>query len=447
MATTQDRQTSYSPALPREVEPHVRDKDAPVQPAKPPATDRSSFLQQRLLSLDVYRGLIMISLAFVGFGLAQTARNHLAAQPDSAAWQNVYYHFEHVEWTGCGYWDLIQPSFMFMVGVAMAYSYAKRQQLGFSWGQSLRHAIWRSLVLIFLGTFLISNGQRHTEWSLMNVLTQIGLGYTFLFLLWGHSLRTQIIVAACLLVGTWLLYVLYPYSGLDWVNAAGEARDVGISRVWAAEHLDGIAPAWHKNANVGHAIDVWLLNLLPREQPFVFNRGGYQTINFIPSLATMLFGLMCGELLRSRFSSGKRLLILTGAGLASIGVGLLLDVTGICPLVKRIWTPSWALYSTGWCVLILATLYAVVDVLHWRWWTFPLVVVGVNSIAIYCMSMMLKPWTARTLETHFGKDVFKDFGLGYIPPEFAPTVQAVLVGMVFWLACLWMYRNKVFVRI
>ena len=71
----------------------------------------------RLLSLDAYRGLIMVSLAFNGFGLAATARNHLKADPDSGLWRAIYYQFEHVDWTGGGYWDLIQPSFMFMVGV------------------------------------------------------------------------------------------------------------------------------------------------------------------------------------------------------------------------------------------------------------------------------------------------------------------------------------------
>src|SRR5262249_17742430 len=85
-----------------------------VTPAPKPAP-RASFLQRRLHSLDAYRGLIMVTLAFSGFGLAQTARLHLRADPDSDVWQNVFHNFEHVEWTGCGYWDLIQPSFMFMV--------------------------------------------------------------------------------------------------------------------------------------------------------------------------------------------------------------------------------------------------------------------------------------------------------------------------------------------
>src|SRR5687768_8847902 len=122
----------------------------------------SDTASRRLLSLDAYRGLIMISLAYVGFGLAQTAANHLKLNPDSAFWQEIHHQFEHAEWVGCGYWDLIQPSFMFMVGVSMAYSYAKRRELGDSYGRMLGHAVLRSFVLIFLGIFLISNGQAST---------------------------------------------------------------------------------------------------------------------------------------------------------------------------------------------------------------------------------------------------------------------------------------------
>ena len=193
---------------------------------------------------------------------------------------------------------------------------------------------------------------------------------------------------------------------------------------------------------MGHAIDLWLLNLLPRQKPFEFNSGGYQTINVLPSLATMLFGLMCGELLRSPRPGRQKLLILLCAGVGGLLVGQVLNLTGVCPLVKRIWTPSWALFSTGWCCLILAGLYAVVDVLGWRQWTWPLVVVGVNSIAIYCMSMLLKPWVAATWKIHLGPQVFLAWG-----PLNEPLLTALVVGLTFWLACWWMYRNKIFIRI
>jgi predicted acyltransferase len=401
---------------------------------------KPDFLQQRLYSLDAYRGLIMVTLAFSGFGLAQTAKLHLEKKEGSPqVWEAVKYQSDHVEWAGCGYWDLIQPSFMFMVGVAAAFSFTKRRQTEQSTAKLFAHVVWRSLILVFLGIFLISNSTPTTNWSFMNVLTQIGLGYPFLFLLWGRSFRTQAIAAGAILLGTWLVYVLYPYAGID-LETGGPA--VGVPKDWAVKHLTGIGAAWHKNANVGHAIDLWLLNLLPQLPPFRFNSGGYQTINFIPSLATMLFGLMSGELLRSSRTDKDKLRLLVGATLVGLVTGQLLDVTGVCPLVKRIWTPSWALFSTGWCCLILAGLYAVVDVLRYRRWAFPLIVVGVNSIAIYCMDMLLKNWTAWTLRTHFGYDIFLGWGELY-----EPIPKATLIGLCFWLACFWMYRQKIFIRI
>lgn len=413
----------------------------PTVGAAPPAVDQTPAATApsgRLQSLDAYRGLIMVALAFNGFGLAATARNYLKATPDSGFWKAVYHQFEHVEWVGCGFWDLIQPSFMFMVGVSMAYSYLNRQRAGQSWGRMFAHACWRGVALAALGIFLISNSARSTTWSLMNVLTQIGLGYPFLFLLWGRSVRTHVVTAVALLMATWALYAFYPTAGID---PAKGAPDRGVSAPWAQQHLTGLAPAWHKNANVGHAIDVPVLNALPRREPFVFNTGGYQTINFIPSLATMLFGLMCGELLRSSRTPNRKLQLLVIAGIAGIVIGMIWAWLGV-PLVKRIWTPSWAIYSTGWCLLILAALYAVIDLRGWRAWSFPLLVVGMNSIAIYCMGQLLRPWTAKTLQTHFGENLFKMLGA-----DNAPLVQATLVGLVFWLVCWWMYRRKIFLRI
>lgn len=400
---------------------------------------RGNRKQRRLLSLDAYRGLIMVSLAFKGFGLRETAENHLATNPDSSFWQTVHYQFSHVPWTGCGYWDLIQPSFMFMVGVSMAWSYAKRSGLGHSYGRMLRHALWRSAVLILLGIFLISDSLSSTNWSLMNVLTQIGLGYTFLFLFWRRGLRVQFLGAAFVLILTWMLYVLYPGAGVELASGSPEA---GVQPEWAQQHLAEVPPAWHKNANAGHAIDVWLLNRLPRQEPFVYDGGGYPTINFIPSLATMLFGLMVGGFLRSRRSGRAKLGTILAAGILGLTAGLILDWTGVCPLVKRIWTPSWAIFSTGWCCLILGGLYALIDVAGIRRWTFPLVVVGTNSIAIYSMSMLLPDWTAATLQTHLGQNIFQLWGAAN-----EPALESVMVGLTFWLVCWWMYRRRIFLRV
>ncbi len=402
-------------------------------------TRSNDFLGQRLQSLDAYRGLIMVALAFNGFGIAGTAAKMLEANPDSAFWSMAQHQFSHVQWIGCAFWDLIQPSFMFMVGASMAYSYVNRKKRGQSYRRMLLHAFTRALILIALGVFLGSAWAKQTNWSFTSVLAQIGLGYGFLFLLWGRSLRAQAITAAALLLATWILFVACPTDG---INLKTGNKAVSVSAEWAQTELEDVSPSWHKNANAFHAADLAFLNLFPREQPFEFNNGGYQTLNFIPALATMIFGLMCGELLRSSRAPMEKLRLLAIAGFSGVLVGGLLNIFGICPVVKRIWSPSWALYSTGICVLILAALYAIIDVKGYRRWAFPFVVVGLNSIFIYCMAQMLKPWTGRQLQTHLGKDVFKVLG-----DNWEPFVQFNLIGLCFWLICYAMYRQRLFIRI
>ena len=180
----------------------------------------------------------------------------------------------------------------------------------------------------------------------------------------------------------------------------------------------------------------------PADKPFVYNRGGYQTLNFLPSLVTMLFGLMCGELLRSNRGQWVKLGWMLLAGSAAIGFGWLLDYAGICPLVKRIWTPSWAIFSTGWCLLILAGLYLVIDCFGWQRWSFPLLVVGMNSIAIYAMSMLFKDIVVWPLKATFGPNVFQDWAGLY-----GPMLQFTLIGLVFWTMCYVLYRFGLFLRI
>ncbi len=139
------------------------------------------------------------------------------------------------------------------------------------------------------------------------------------------------------------MYANYRDAGIDLVTGNPA---VGVKPEWAQKHLDGVPPAWHKNANIGHAVDRVLLNRFPREKPFEFNEGGYQTINFIPSLATMLLGLICGELLRGVWSGGRKVLVMAGLGALLFGLGWAGDYWG-WPIIKRIWTPTWALFSTA----------------------------------------------------------------------------------------------------
>lgn len=385
----------------------------------------------RLQSLDAYRGLVMLLLAF---SAARWNWMHAleAAYPDSAWLRQLLRQFDHVEWQGIVLWDMIQPSFMFMVGVSMAYSYASRERRGHSYSQMLGHAVRRAIVLVLLGVFLRSLGRESTYWTLEDVVSQIGLGYVALFLLWNRPWRSQLGVALGLLVGYWLLFACWPLPDASYDYAAVDGK----------AYYDGFWAHWNKNAHPAHYFDQWLLNLLPRDEPFAANSGGYNTLNFVPSLSTMILGLMAGEQLRSSTSAKSNLKWLIGSGVALAATGWLLHLLGVCPVVKKIWTPSFGLVSTGYCLLLLALLYAVIDLLKFRRWAWPAVVVGRNSIAMYCMIWMIAGWCLATLHTHFGEAPFRILG-----SEFQPLLENLAVSTILWLICYWMYRREIFLRI
>lgn len=408
----------------------------PLPAAKTPPAGKP--VEERLASLDAYRGFVMICLAAGGFGIAAAAKNFPLTM--SAEFQRLAFYFEHVPWVGCSFWDLIQPSFMFMVGVSMAYSYAKRKKLGHSWGRMALHAGIRSIVLILLGIALSSNSSSSTNFTFVNVLTQIGLGYFFLFLLWDRPRWVQVIASVVVLVGYWSWFALTPLPPPDFNLAT-----VGVEPGW--HRMQGFNAHWEKGTNPAAKFDVWFLNRFrqPDGKPFEFNKGGYATLNFIPSLVTMLLGLMTGEIIRTTPGRLRVLGVLIAGGMLLLGAGWGLGELGVCPVVKRIWTPSWVLYSAGWTLLLLAPFYAVMDGLGLKWLGYPLMVAGANSILLYVMGQTLGGWTSRTLVTHFGKDLFELYGL--VGSEYAPIVQSCSVLLVFWLFVFWLYRQRIFVRI
>ena len=177
-------------------------------------------------------------------------------------------------------------------------------------------------------------------------------------------------------------------------------------------------------------------------KPFVYNSGGYLTLNFVPSLVTMIFGLLTGELLRGNRGAHDKARVLALYGVAGIAVGAALHWLGVCPLVKRIWTPSWTIFSAGWAALILAVVYYIVDVRQHRGWTLPFLVVGMNSIAMYVLVHVATDYTVGALQVHLGRGAFEAFGRA-----FAPIALGATTLLVFWLILLWMYRRRIFLRI
>jgi predicted acyltransferase len=389
--------------------------------------------QNRLISIDAYRGLVMFLLIAEQFGIGKVAEK--VADPNSI-WSFLHTQQSHVEWVGCVLHDLIQPSFSFLVGAALAFSVASRQSRGQSFGKMLWHAVVRSFVLIALGILLRSVGRAQTNFTFEDTLTQIGLGYLFLFLLAFRSPRFQWISFAVILAGYWLLFAMWPLpdAHFDWSHA-------GLKPDWHG-NLTGFAAHWNKNTNPAWAFDNWFLNLFPRKEPFKFNGGGYATLSFIPTLATMLLGLLTGQWLRADHRAGRKLLVLVVGGLAALGAGWALGALGVCPVVKRIWTPSWVLFSGGWCLLILAFFHATTDTLNWRRWAFPLMVLGMNSIAAYVMVELWPGFLREFMMRHLPDFILNAFGQTY-----TPFLVGCFVVLSIWLVLFWMWRQKLFVRI
>ena len=406
--------------------------ESPVSEAPVTAPERKVEITTRLVSLDAFRGLVMALMLAEGMHLHEVAR----AFPHSALWRLIAFNTEHVEWQGCSLHDLIQPGFSFLAGAALPFSIASRKMKGQSFGNMLGHAVRRALLLIFLGIFLRSLVAHQTYFTFEDTLTQIGLGYVFLFLLGFARVRTQVVTLVLILICFWAAFALYAAPGPQF-----DYTSVGVPQNWSHNYT-GFLSHWNKNSNLAWRFDVWFLNLFPREQPFVFNEGGWSTLSFIPTLGTMILGLLAGEWLMGKGSKEHKMrgLVIAGTGLLSLG--LVCQWAGICPIVKRVWTSSYTLYSGGWVVLILAAFYALIEWKGWRRWAFPLIVVGMNSIAVYVMSWTMSSFVGNALDRHAGRLISAMAG-----PTFQPVLHGFAVILIFWLILFWMYRRKIFLRI
>lgn len=363
---------------------------AVTQPGVPAAKPSA-----RLASLDAYRGFIMLILAGSGFGLGV-----LKAYPD---WAWLAAQFDHASWEGCTFWDLIQPAFTFMVGVAMPLAMARRAASGDSPQRIFGHVLWRAFLLIFLSNLYSNWGTTNPlKFQLINVLSQIALGYVACFLMLQLPFWRQVLIAAVVLAGYWGLYLLFPGSD-------GPFSQVG---------------------NIGGRIDLALLG---------YNYSGYYTtLNAVGNAITILFGCWTGLLLQTSRTHAEKLKFLAAAATACWALGLALQPLN--PMIKRLWTVSFTFFSAGWVIAMLALFYWVIEVKERTRWAFPLTVVGMNSIFIYSLGQIgLKGWLDRGLAAFTGR--FAVLGdLGVIPHQ-------ALVLACMWYACYWLYQRKIFFKV
>lgn len=359
--------------------------------------DKRISPSERLVSLDAFRGLTMIFLISGAFGLSYLKDN---------LYVGVFARqFTHHPWNGLYFWDLIQPFFMFIVGVAMPFSFVKRWEHGETWNQSLVHVIRRSLTLFFFGVILHCSYSNKLVWELWNVLTQLSFTYLIAFLLMKKTLRTQIILSFAILLFNYIIYRFIP--------------------------LPGVTDPWEKDSNLGAYMDRILMGKINPG-------GGWVTINFIGSTAHTMWGVIAGFVLKSDREQMRKVKLLAIAGVIGVLLGLGLDP--VTPIVKRICTSSFIIISGGLALLALALFYWIIDVRGHKKWVAFMVIAGMNSIFIYMFVNLIGGWTNNFIGI-FTMPFLEPLGIA------GKIIQSNIVLVFYWYLCWWLYKRKIFIRI
>ncbi len=368
----------------------------------------SSFQSERLLSLDLFRGLTMFLLVAEGIGLWSV----LVREPVAGTFLEPFFRqFHHHAWNGLHFWDLVQPFFMFIVGVAMPFSYEKRLKQGASKSQITKHIVQRSVILLALGVGLHCVYSRKLVWELWNVLSQLSVTILIAYFLMRYKWTTQVAVSIALLLLTEVLYRTFP--------------------------LEGYNQPFVKDHNFGSWMDMVLMGKIN-------NGGGWVTINCIPTAAHTIWGVVAGQMLRSGKTSKAKLKLLTLLGGVFLLSGYLLDWTAVTPIIKRISTSSFVLASGGWALLFLAFSYWLVDIRKLNSWIFPFVVVGMNPIFIYMFFNTVGHQWFNGFVAIFTQGVLNWFST----PEFVVNLFTSLSILTLeWGLCYYLFKKKIFFRI
>ncbi len=388
----------------------------------------------RIAAVDAYRGLVMLLM------LAEVLRSCAVAEslPGSVLWTTICQQQTHSAWVGASLHDLIQPSFYFLVGIGLFFSMRRRLSSGATPGVITAHVAMRSAILVVLGMLLVSLHPRQWRWWFDDTLTQIGFAYPFLYMIARRPKRDWWIALVAILIGYWLWFAVAPLPSADFDYSA-----VSVPPGWIEAHgLTGFAAHWQIGTNPAAVFDRWFVNLFPVDDPFVGELNGLTTLNFIPTIATMILGLFAASALGRTLSPGSRIRHFLTVGTLVALLGWVLGALGVCPVVKPIWTPSWVLFSGGLCYLLLAVFYAAFDVAALARVALPLRVIGTNSIVAYAMSHVYPAFSFNALRHVFGARVFEALGTAYQPALYGCAVLAA-----YWLMLYVLYRRHIFVRV
>ncbi len=360
----------------------------------------------RLVSLDFYRGLIMILLMIESTRLY----DHLSEITTGTPIHPLVNQFFHHPWHGLHFWDLVQPGFMFIAGVAMAFSLYKQTSHGVPWKKQAAKAIKRSGWLFFWGVLDYAVRGDHLSFELWDVLTQMSFTLLVAFLIFRWKPAYQLLFSVGLLV---LTAILYRFTNIP-----------GYDQPFTDQH------------NFGNYFDLLLMNKL--------NTDGWVAINCIPTAAHTIWGAVAGKWLLTlpgNKSKLKKILIL---GAVTLVLGYALDIAGITPIIKRIATTSFTLASGGWCLLGLAFLYWWIDVLQHKKFLLFFLIVGMNSIFIYVFfEIVVSRWLYDYSHVIIN-GLLSPIGLG---GHTINIINSLVIFAIEWGLCFWLYKKKIFFKI
>ena len=358
----------------------------------------------RVTSIDFFRGFTM----FLLMGESTRLYSHILSI-DSGFTHLIGTQFSHHEWHGLHFWDLIQPFFMFIVGVAIPFAEANRRRKGATDKSINFHAFKRSFLLLFLGWALYCVGPGMIVFRLQDVLAQLSVTYLVAFLIRRWSFSFQVIFTVIILILTDLAYRFFPVPGFDqpWVPY----HNLGA---WVNNKIEGVDKA-----------SIWA------------------SLNAIPTIAHTVWGVLCGKLLMSDKAPDKKIMLMVIAGFSGLLIGYGLDFLSVTPIIKKIATASFVFASGGWSILALYFFYWLIDVKK----TFiegsrVFVIVGMNSIFIYLFFELGGSVLISNIFTPFTKALFSAGG------EVTVGIMTSLAAWSsLWYICFWLYKNKLFIKV
>ena len=364
----------------------------------------SPILPGRVTSVDFFRGLTMFLLA----GESARLYEHFLEMNGGVA-HFIGNQLSHHEWHGLHFWDLIQPFFMFIVGVAIPFAVANRLKKGDTENKILLHALKRSALLLFFGWALYFTSAGRLVFRFQNVLAQLSVTYLVAFLIMKKSYKFQILFTLLILLLIDLAYRFFPVEGFNhpWVNY----ENLGA---WFNNKIEGVDKA-----------------------------SEWATLNFVSTTAHTVWGVLCGKLLMSDKSPAKKIQILIIAGISALIIGYSLDLLNITPIIKKIATSSFVFASGGWTILVLCFCYWLIDVrkVFVKGSRF-FIIVGMNSIFIYLFFHIGGAGFISRLVNPFSKLFFSWGGEMTVK-----VITSLGVWAALWYLCYWLYKNKIFIKI